>query len=68
MWNTKTVKTSIIRVCAWCNRINIDGEWIIPIYDRSVTEKVTHGICPDCKDKEFDNGHSQTSVFKLDRK
>jgi hypothetical protein len=56
-----------IRVCSWCNKLCIDGKWAqIPIPVE--TKNITHGICPTCKDKEFDNGHSQTSVFKLDRK
>ena len=31
--------------CKWCNRVEIDGEWV----DGPTPEGlVSHGICPDC--------------------
>jgi hypothetical protein len=61
MWNTKTVKTDMIVQCAWCKKIKMGNQWIIPIFDRTVNEKVTHGICPACKEKELSNDHPETS-------
>jgi PAS domain S-box-containing protein len=49
----------IIPVCAWCgHKIKTDdGEWVnVDHYIRTQTDsKVTHGICPDCRDGLLDN-------------
>jgi hypothetical protein len=39
----------IHRVCAWCKRTSLAGEWIAAseASDQEI-EPVTHGICPDC--------------------
>jgi len=37
-------------VCAWCNRIRINGEWVVDDEpDRA--ELVSHGICESCAEK-----------------
>lgn len=42
-------KKMITKMCAWCRRIEIDGQW------KSVTqepaENVSHGICSSCLEK-----------------
>ncbi len=40
-------------VCAWCGRArNDDGEWE-PIGEQAPgMRQATHGICPDCLDRE----------------
>jgi uncharacterized membrane protein len=42
----------LIRMCAWCRRVDIDGEWhlapraaLTAIQARST---LSHSICPDC--------------------
>jgi hypothetical protein len=44
----------MLRVCAWCKKIEINNQWIIPLFDKTIEEKVTHGICPSCKKKELE--------------
>ena len=43
----------MIRVCAWCDSVKIKTNWIkiTPEMDIFVN-KVTHGICPECYQKE----------------
>src|ERR1700755_2018484 len=42
-----------ITVCAWCNRVRLDGAWV---RDRALvdgapgTSRVSHGICDGCFD------------------
>lgn len=42
----------LLRACAWCGRIEIDGQWVAPppgalsTIDEPVT--LSHSICPDC--------------------
>jgi hypothetical protein len=42
----------LIRACAWCTRLCLDGEWVLADRDalRSIDALVTlsHGICPSC--------------------
>ena len=47
-----------IRICAWCRRANIDGEWTSgigkhPLLTAAPTADLdtTHGICPECAEK-----------------
>lgn len=37
-----------IRVCAWCNKIHENGEWIVPEDFAKSHRKSTHGICREC--------------------
>jgi hypothetical protein len=53
---------SYISMCAWCNRINIDGQrWVsIEHYLRHQRDLHTsHGICPDCA-RQLKADHKQT--------
>lgn len=39
----------MILVCAWCDKVNIDGNWIKLTPDMDiVVDVVTHGICEAC--------------------
>lgn len=43
---------SFIQVCAWCRKVNIDGEeWVTfeQYLKREHEVLSTHGICPDCR-------------------
>ena len=39
-----------LRICAWCKKINYNGEWIPPdqYFAAKLDHKTTHGICPVC--------------------
>jgi len=45
----------LIPACAWCERVCIDGEWVLPTQgsldtiDRRTT--LSHSICPTCSRK-----------------
>ena len=34
-------------VCSGCNRIKVNGEWVV-VPDRPAMDRDSHGICPDC--------------------
>ena len=55
-----------IRVCAWCKRIEHDGKWIS--FDEFVKElheeRLTHGICNDCKTNVIDAEIKETATSK----
>lgn len=50
---------TLIRMCAWCGRFLIDGEWAQPprgsLTTIDVPNAVSHSICPTCAAK-----HSET--------
>ena len=38
-----------VRLCGWCQKINIDGNWIdFTSFTLQNYRQPTHGICPDC--------------------
>jgi len=45
----------LIPACAWCGRLSIEGEWVVPppgvlgTIDGPLT--LSHSICPDCAAK-----------------
>jgi hypothetical protein len=43
---------SLIPMCAWCERIQFDGEWVQPpraaLSQIDVANTVSHTICPRC--------------------
>jgi hypothetical protein len=45
----------LIPVCAWCGRLRIEGEWVVPptgvlmTLDEPMT--TSHSVCPDCSAK-----------------
>jgi len=42
-----------LRVCAWCKKMDHDGEWI-PLeefFERKFETATSHGICPACLDE-----------------
>ena len=42
-----------ITMCAWCGRVDIDGEWLIPpdatLAKIDAPNTLSHSICPKCK-------------------
>lgn len=49
----------LLPVCAWCDRIRgEDGGWMsVEAYLKKETgTDVTHGLCPDCREREFGGG------------
>lgn len=43
-----------MRVCAWCRRINYNGEWmrLEEFMRQGFDTPTTHGICKDCLDQQ----------------
>jgi hypothetical protein len=41
---------NFLRVCAWCRRINYQGEWmrLEEFIQQGFDTPTTHGICPEC--------------------
>jgi hypothetical protein len=43
---------ALVRICAWCNRVEIDGEWVLApkgaLLAIDAENTVSHGICPVC--------------------
>lgn len=48
--------TDMIEMCGWCDRFEVEGEWVeveeaarrLELFNRSELPDVSHGICPDC--------------------
>lgn len=49
--------SGMLRVCAWCNRIDIgDGEWVevedavqrLGLFELTAMPRLTHGVCDEC--------------------
>jgi hypothetical protein len=48
----------IIEMCGWCDRFEVDGEWIeveeaasrLELFSRAELPALSHGICPDCNE------------------
>jgi hypothetical protein len=42
----------LIPMCAWCGRIELDGDWLLPpegaVDVIDVRNAVSHSICPAC--------------------
>jgi hypothetical protein len=54
-----------LHVCAWCHKINIDGQWM-PIERYFKTELKTntsHGICQKCSEKFLPRGEKVAAVI-----
>ena len=42
----------LVTVCGWCERVAIDGEWVLlPRTARAAVDPaaVSHSICPECE-------------------
>jgi len=47
----------ILRMCAWCKRVNVDGEWFeveeavrrLDLFGAQELPMISHGICASCK-------------------
>ena len=44
----------LMKVCAWCHRIDDHGEWVSleQFFERGLETHTTHGICAACLEKE----------------
>ena len=42
---------AFMRVCAWCRRIDCQGEWmrLEDFMEQGFDTRTTHGICPECQ-------------------
>ncbi len=46
----------ILDMCGWCDRFEVDGEWVeveeaarrLELFNRAELPALSHGICPDC--------------------
>jgi predicted RNA-binding Zn-ribbon protein involved in translation (DUF1610 family) len=63
-----------IRRCSWCGRFDVGREWLYleAIGEGQLTiaisllERATHGICPDCQEREL--GRSEAGRAYLERR
>jgi len=53
VWHRKSPK--LYRVCAWCNRIAHNNQFIKPgdWLDKNLNGNSTHGMCPECLNEEL---------------
>jgi hypothetical protein len=59
-----TTEVEVIRLCAWCKKHCVDGKWVqIPLLLCEVLN-ISHGICPECRDKELKNDHPEALLHK----
>lgn len=48
----------MIEMCGWCDRFEVDGEWVeveeaarqLELFNRPELPALSHGICPDCNE------------------
>lgn len=55
--NVQTLR-GLLPICAWCKKIRNDkGYWSqVDVYFKNYTQlQFSHGICPECKDKEMEH-------------
>lgn len=50
----------VIKICAWCKRRLVNGEWIVDD-DPDRAELVSHGLCEDCYEKHFEETEREES-------
>ena len=43
----------LLRVCAWCRRVNYKGDWmrVEDYFEQGFHVESTHGMCPECMKK-----------------
>ena len=50
----------LVSVCAWCNRVEIDGEWVrtnrLALAAVDGRSTLSHSICPECAAKQSPPG------------
>lgn len=46
-----------LRVCSWCRKIGTDQGWLTmeQFFGSHLATETSHGICPDCAQKQFPN-------------
>lgn len=53
-----TRSEAILRICGWCMRVPVNGEWLeieqaitaLGLFEESATPQLSHGMCPACYD------------------
>jgi hypothetical protein len=55
-----------MRVCAWCRKINHQGEWmkLERFMEQGFDTPTTHGICPECSAREKESA-TRAKLAKL---
>ena len=50
-----------LRVCAWCRRIESNGEWVLleMFVKQSFDQATSHGVCPKCAETLSTTGHTK---------
>jgi hypothetical protein len=50
-----------LRVCSWCRRVCDQDQWLTmeEYFSSKFATHTTHGMCPDCMNKEFDDGEKK---------
>lgn len=55
--SARTRGDTLLRMCSWCKKINVDGEWLEAeaaiekgkLFDTPALPAITHGICDTCR-------------------
>lgn len=56
---TEPAEGTLLRLCSWCKRGEYREEWIeieqlvnrLRLFERDRLPRITHGICPECRDR-----------------
>ena len=53
-----------LRLCSWCRRIEHDGHWLTieEFFNSRLATETSHGICPECAQRQFPGHHATTRV------
>lgn len=53
-----------LRLCSWCRRIEHEGKWLTieEFFGSHLTTETSHGICPECAEKQFPKTPTVTRV------
>lgn len=53
-----------LRLCSWCRRIEHDGKWLTieEFFGSHLATETSHGICPECAEKQFPQTPTVTRV------
>lgn len=51
-------------VCSWCRKVGKDGGWLTmeEYFGSHLRTKTSHGICPDCAEKQLTAHHTAVRV------
>jgi hypothetical protein len=53
-----------LRLCSWCRRIEHNGKWLTieEFFNSRLATETSHGICPECAQRQFPGYHAATRV------